>query len=487
MCCVFLISGVHATSMQHTPALLAILVLVLAGCAGASGPAATGTTTNTTLPAQNATTAVTETASTTSNDADTTSETGTKAACDCNCENQTSISTTTACNDQVTATEPDTGTESGTETGATATTSTERTTTATTTTEETTTTTTTATTTTTTTTPTSTTAATTATPTTTTATPTTTTETTTTTTTTTPTSTTATQTTVPKSERTELTVEIVRVVDGDTMKIEYADGTQDTVRLLGVDTPEVHVKTDPAEFEGIPNTSAGREWLRGWGENASAYAKSQLVGEEVTITTDEEADRRGSFGRLLVYIQQDGTTFNRELIAQGYARLYESQFSERDAFANAEANAQTNNVGLWGFEAPDETTTTTTSTTTATDGGDASGLVVADVHANADGDEYDNLDDEYFVLENTGDSALDLGGYVVGFGTNDDQRYTIPDGTTLAPGETLTVRTGEGDRVEEGDFVIGSGSPILNNDGDTIVVFDASGDVVLEYPYGDKA
>ena len=32
---------------------------------------------------------------------------------------------------------------------------------------------------------------------------------------------------------------VIEVIDGDTVVVEFVDGTTDTVRLLGVDTPKV--------------------------------------------------------------------------------------------------------------------------------------------------------------------------------------------------------------------------------------------------------
>ena len=78
------------------------------------------------------------------------------------------------------------------------------------------------------------------------------------------------------------TVTITRIVDGDTVKFEYKNGTQDTGRLLGVDTPEVHIKNDPSEFEGVPNDSAGSSCLRDWGHKASEFANTELAEKTVT-------------------------------------------------------------------------------------------------------------------------------------------------------------------------------------------------------------
>lgn len=146
-------------------------------------------------------------------------------------------------------------------------------------------------------------------------------------------------------------VTVTHVVDGDTVDIRYANGSTDTVRLLGVDTPETPPNTvSPGEFEGIPDTKTGRDHLTAWGERATDFAERELAGEEVRLVVDSEADRRGGYGRLLAYIYVDGENFNEQLLANGYARLYDSPFTLRDEFAATEATAREDGVGLWGFE-----------------------------------------------------------------------------------------------------------------------------------------
>ena len=56
---------------------------------------------------------------------------------------------------------------------------------------------------------------------------------------------------------------VSRVIDGDTIEVRYRNGTTDTIRLLGVDTPETSGGVSPQEFKGIPDTEAGRAHLRG--------------------------------------------------------------------------------------------------------------------------------------------------------------------------------------------------------------------------------
>ena len=277
---------------------------------------------------------------------------------------------------------------------------------------------------------------------------------------------------------TDWTVEVVEVVDGDTLKVEFPDGRVENVRLLGVDTPEVHTGVSPDEFEGVPETEDGRQWLRDWGHKASEWMIQRVADAEVRIATDPEADRRGSYGRLLVYVYVDGENVNAELLEQGYARMYDSEFAERDRFASLEASAQSQNAGLWGYTdgAGGE------GAVSDDDGGAVgdSGLAVATVHADADGPDGDNLNDEYVVLENRGDRTIALSGYTIRDDAN--HAYTVPDGVELRPGERLTLFTGSGDATDD-SLYWGANSPIWNNDGDVVYVETANGTTVVEYEY----
>jgi micrococcal nuclease len=151
-------------------------------------------------------------------------------------------------------------------------------------------------------------------------------------------------TTTPAETR---TATVVDVVDGDTVDVRFEDGTTERVRLLGVDTPEVHTEVAPGEYEGIPDTEAARSCLERWGDRASEFATERLAGRTVTVATDPVADRRGGYDRLLAYVETDGESFNYALLERGYARLYDTEFTERDRFAAAEREARSNGTGLW--------------------------------------------------------------------------------------------------------------------------------------------
>lgn len=149
----------------------------------------------------------------------------------------------------------------------------------------------------------------------------------------------------PPAETTAVTV--TAVVDGDTIRIAYGDGTRDTVRLIGVDTPEVNTANEPAEFEEVPDTEAGADCLRAAGANATNVANEALLGERVGIATDPNLDRRGYYDRLLAYVVVDGRLFNYRLVADGHARVYDSEFTRRGNFTAAETAARGDRRGLW--------------------------------------------------------------------------------------------------------------------------------------------
>ncbi|MCU4717039.1 thermonuclease family protein [Halapricum hydrolyticum] len=144
---------------------------------------------------------------------------------------------------------------------------------------------------------------------------------------------------------------VVEVVDGDTIDVRLTNGTVERIRLLGINTPEVHVETQPDEYEGVPDTEAGRACLRAAGENASRVVEDRLAGERVTLRLDSEADTRGGYGRVLAIVVHDNQSINYQLVRDGHARLYDTDFSARDRYAAGETAAKDANRGLWACRA----------------------------------------------------------------------------------------------------------------------------------------
>lgn len=264
---------------------------------------------------------------------------------------------------------------------------------------------------------------------------------------------------------------VTRVIDGDTVDVRFADGRTDTVRLLGVDSPELDGRDDPGEFEGVPDTEAGRRCLEGAAQEATAFAERHLAGATVTVVVDEAADERDRYDRLLAYVVlANGSDFNYELVATGHARVYDSTFSRADRYYAAESEAQAAGRGLWRCRDP-----------LVADGGEAtSPLRVAAVHPDAEGNDHENLGDEYVTFRNAGEEPLDLTGWTVS--DEAGHEYRFPDGFALAPGETVTLYTGAGEDSSAALYW-GATDAVWNNAGDAVVVTNATGSVVLDYRY----
>jgi micrococcal nuclease len=126
---------------------------------------------------------------------------------------------------------------------------------------------------------------------------------------------------------------IVSVVDGDTIVLSVQNQTE-TVRLLGIDTPETVHPTRPIEC---------------FGPEASAFTKATLEkGSVVKLVRDVEP--RDRYQRLLVYLfLADGTLFNQLLIDRGLARTLsiEPNTAFASQFASHESSARNRRVGLW--------------------------------------------------------------------------------------------------------------------------------------------
>lgn len=129
----------------------------------------------------------------------------------------------------------------------------------------------------------------------------------------------------------------------------------------------------------------------------------------------------------------------------------------------------------------EQTATVTPTETVTTDGGTTGTLAVETVHADAAGDDRENLNDEYIVFTNDGDGPIELAHWTVR--DEAEKTYTFPDGFSLDAGGTVTLYTGSGTDTET-DLYWGAGGPVWNNNGDTVIVTDGDGKRVLteEYP-----
>lgn len=145
---------------------------------------------------------------------------------------------------------------------------------------------------------------------------------------------------------------VTDVVDGDTVDVRLENGSTRTVRLLGVDSPEVYSWTNPEEFAGVPDTDAGGRCLHEAAETARAFLHERVAGDRIQLKTDPAADHRGDYGRLLVYLYTADRNLNYDLIEGGHARVFQTHFSERVRFEQAATDARSAHRGLWQCRDP---------------------------------------------------------------------------------------------------------------------------------------
>lgn len=158
---------------------------------------------------------------------------------------------------------------------------------------------------------------------------------------------------------------VVDVVDGDTIDVRLDDGSEERVRIIGIDTPETTDNADAerrAEWEGLESLS----YLGRWGDRASEFAKRELADASVELETDANEPDRGSFGRLLRYVRysrgdgNDGspgdasTVYNRLAVEEGYARVYDSGFARHDDYLERERTARKRRTRVWKRSDPSQ-------------------------------------------------------------------------------------------------------------------------------------
>ncbi len=106
------------------------------------------------------------------------------------------------------------------------------------------------------------------------------------------------------SHSAEERVHVIRVLDGDTIRVQFPSGAEETVRFLGINTPEIRHGKKPEEC---------------FGTEAKEYAEQKLRDTDVRLIRKKEEDR-DHFGRLLRYIELDGVDIGAEELEQGFAR-----------------------------------------------------------------------------------------------------------------------------------------------------------------------
>ena len=127
-----------------------------------------------------------------------------------------------------------------------------------------------------------------------------------------------------------------RVVDGDTISVIMHDAlaTPEMLRLIGVDTPETVHPAMPIQF---------------FGPEATIFVNNLCNGEPVKLHLQRDRPRRGSYGRLLVYVElPDGSILNELILQGGFGYSYTKySHANTDRYNDIERSARIAKRGLW--------------------------------------------------------------------------------------------------------------------------------------------
>lgn len=128
------------------------------------------------------------------------------------------------------------------------------------------------------------------------------------------------------------TLRVTEVIDGDTVRVQRGT-TVHTVRIIGIDAPELHHPSEPPQFLA---------------SESSAALSEMVTNRSVRLVADDRAgvDR---FGRELSYLElEDGTDLGAQLISQGLARVFTKFPFERKArYLALEQAARKAGRGVW--------------------------------------------------------------------------------------------------------------------------------------------
>lgn len=144
------------------------------------------------------------------------------------------------------------------------------------------------------------------------------------------------------------TYNVLWVVDGDTLKVLY-QGKKESVRLIGIDTPET--KVNPRAKKESQRTGQDLNTILAMGKEATRFVKTLVnQGDHIRIEFDVQKRESSKYGRLLGYVYlPNGKMLNEEIVKAGYANLLTipPNVKYQDRFLKAYREAREGRRGLW--------------------------------------------------------------------------------------------------------------------------------------------
>lgn len=246
----------------------------------------------------------------------------------------------------------------------------------------------------------------------------------------------------------------MEVLEGDVITVMFEEGRIETVKLLGVEVPDIEpTKNQPHVHKEITDLRC----LADVGMDAKQFMNSMLVGENCSIELDQTAGFREN-GNLLCYLYKD-EDFNKRLLEEGYASVSSTNHSKREEYMQIQSERAKQGLGLWKCKYDKELTPLT--------------VGFFRINNDAMNDDATNLNDEYVILKNYGNTSVDLYNWSLRNSMNNS--YPLPD-TTIYPGSTITLHSGSG--VSTGsDYYLGSSQPIWDNQRDQAYLYNSEGEL----------
>lgn len=231
---------------------------------------------------------------------------------------------------------------------------------------------------------------------------------------------------------------VASVYDGDTFTLT----TGDKVRLKWVNTPELKPPED-------------------YGVEAREATKVFVSGKNVTLTYGSQV--RDGYDRLIAGATVEGKSLSEHLLELGLGHVFviPPDATDLSPLLAAQERARAAHRGIWSTPRY------------------AGVLHITSFHANADGDDRENVNGEYLRVCNVSGQPLDLAGFRIADISGNS--WTLPT-LMLPPGHTFKLISGigpnQGDPERQLEVYLGNADPIWNNKLDRATIYDRFGRMV---------
>ncbi|MCA1031838.1 thermonuclease family protein [Bacillus timonensis] len=134
----------------------------------------------------------------------------------------------------------------------------------------------------------------------------------------------------------ENTVPVIKIIDGDTIKVDL-NGKEESVRFLLIDTPETnHPRMNGPQPFGLE--------AKKFTANFFSKGKAEL---------ELDVSERDKYGRILAYVYVDGVSIQEALLKEGLARvayIYPPNTRYVEKYQQLQKEAQKLGIGIWSIE-----------------------------------------------------------------------------------------------------------------------------------------